>query len=341
MARSDPALRSVPSNAILTPPTVVTGTASVVSAFGATLNGTADPNGVSTSGHFEYGLTTGYGMTTSVQDLGSGNGAVAIGGGVLTGLSCNTLYHFRAVAANVVGTTNGADATFTTSTCPLPTVETGAATAIGFTSATLTGAANPNGAATDANFQYGLTTAYGSVTPVQVMGSGLVTGLIGGGGITGLACNTEYHFRARATNVSGTGAGADKAFTTPPCSSRAFKGFVYALDDRTIPFTNLVYAFGVTTAGVLTQIPGFPVETGAGLDPAPAGIALVFAEDRVRRRQRPLVRDQHRGWHAQRVQREPDDRSLDDSPVQSDYAGKRLLGRRRRPPERLASGRRR
>jgi hypothetical protein len=42
---------------------------------------------------------------------------VAIGNGGLTGLACQTLYHFRAVAANSGGTTNGSDATFTTAAC--------------------------------------------------------------------------------------------------------------------------------------------------------------------------------------------------------------------------------
>src|SRR5439155_602899 len=99
------------------PPTVVTGAASGIGAFGATLNGTANPNGTSTNANFEYGLTTGYGSTTSSQPLGSGNVAVAIGGGAITGLACNTPYHFRAVATNTGGTTNGSDATFTTGAC--------------------------------------------------------------------------------------------------------------------------------------------------------------------------------------------------------------------------------
>ena len=37
-----------------------------------------------------------------------------IGGGAISGLACNTVYHFRAVATNGTGTTAGADATFTT-----------------------------------------------------------------------------------------------------------------------------------------------------------------------------------------------------------------------------------
>ena len=41
--------------------------------------------------------------------------SVAIGNGAIVGLACNTLYRFRAVATNAVGTAIGSDATFTTS----------------------------------------------------------------------------------------------------------------------------------------------------------------------------------------------------------------------------------
>src|SRR5439155_17779504 len=94
-------------------PALVIGAASAIGAFGATLNGTANPNGSSTNAKFEYGLTTGYGSTTSSQPLGSGNVAVAIGGGAITGLACNTPYHFRAEDGRAWGTENGSDATFT------------------------------------------------------------------------------------------------------------------------------------------------------------------------------------------------------------------------------------
>jgi hypothetical protein len=98
-------------------PAVVTGVASAITATGATLNGTANPNETATTGHFQYGQTTGYGSTTPDQALGSGTNAVAIGGAGISGLTCNTLYHFRAVATNPGGTTPGLDQTFTTSAC--------------------------------------------------------------------------------------------------------------------------------------------------------------------------------------------------------------------------------
>ncbi len=98
-------------------PTVLTGAAGAIGTSGATLNGTGNPNGSATTGHFQYGLTTAYGSTTPNQALGTGSAAVAIGGGNISGLACNTLYHFRATATNPGGAAAGSDQTFTTAAC--------------------------------------------------------------------------------------------------------------------------------------------------------------------------------------------------------------------------------
>jgi hypothetical protein len=99
-------------------PTTVTGAATGITPTGATLGGTANPNGMATTAFFQYGTTVAYGSATPGQSLGAGSSATAIGGGSITGLTCNSPYHFRAVAANSAGTANGSDATFTTSPCP-------------------------------------------------------------------------------------------------------------------------------------------------------------------------------------------------------------------------------
>jgi len=79
----------------------------------ATLNGTVNPNGLATTAHFEYGLTTAYGTSTANQNEGAGTSAVPVQA-VIGNLSPNTIYHFRAVATNSNGTTNGQDKTFKT-----------------------------------------------------------------------------------------------------------------------------------------------------------------------------------------------------------------------------------
>jgi 6-phosphogluconolactonase (cycloisomerase 2 family) len=198
-------------------PTVATGTATGILPRAVTLNGTANPNGSYATGHFQYGLTTSYGSMTSPQALGFGSGAVPIGGGGVTGLVCGSLYHFRATALNTVGASYGPDGTFMTAPCPSPATVTGSASAIALTSATLNGVANPNGTSTTAYFQYGVTTGYGSSTPVQSLGSGLADVAIGGGSLTGLRCGTVYHFRAVAVSTAGTTTGLDATFATLPC----------------------------------------------------------------------------------------------------------------------------
>jgi hypothetical protein len=203
------------------PPTTLTGTATGITTSAATLAGTANPNSNTTLAAFQYGTTAAYGSATTVQLLGSGSSPVSIGAGSISGLACSTTYHFRAIAANAGGVTTGADQPFTTVACPAPTVTTGAATAVGRTTATLNATANPLGVVTTAHFDYGLTTSYGSSTPAQALGAGSVDVSISGGAIGGLRCNTLYHFRAVATSVNGTTNGADATLVTVGCSPSA------------------------------------------------------------------------------------------------------------------------
>ena len=163
------------------PPIVVTGIASEITDTTATLNGTVNPSGSETTYQFEYGLTVSYGSTTPITSAGSGFTAVPVSA-ALTGLSPGTLYHFRVTATNGGGTANGADATFTTfavpptpTPTPTPIVVTAAASNIGDTTATLNGTVNPSGSATTYQFQYGLTTSYGSTTSITSAGERVYT----------------------------------------------------------------------------------------------------------------------------------------------------------------------
>ncbi len=97
-------------------PAVTTGAATALSASGATLQGSVNPNGATTTARFEYGLTTAYGITAPVT-LTPDNGTAAQSvSAVVNGLSPGTLYHFRLAADNPGGPGTGADATFTTLT---------------------------------------------------------------------------------------------------------------------------------------------------------------------------------------------------------------------------------
>ena len=105
----------------------------------------------------------------------------------------------------------------TISATPLPVVVTGVASEIGDTTATLNGTVNPSGSETTYQFEYGLTTSYGSTTTITSAGSGF-TAVPVSAALTGLIPGTLYHFRLTATNSGGTANGADATFTAVPDS---------------------------------------------------------------------------------------------------------------------------
>jgi|GEM_PF-1164116 len=97
-------------------PSATTGVASAMTSGGATLNGIVNGNGTDATTSFDYGTSTAYNLTAS------GATAPAVGGNTailatVSGLTCNTVYHFRINGVNGGGTTNGSDATFTTAAC--------------------------------------------------------------------------------------------------------------------------------------------------------------------------------------------------------------------------------
>jgi hypothetical protein len=99
------------------PPTVSGVEAREITDTTAVLGGRVDPNHSQTTYHFEYGTDTSYGNTTPVDSAGSGARSVAVSKAI-TGLQPNTAYHFRLVASNPAGETEGTDHTFTTDADP-------------------------------------------------------------------------------------------------------------------------------------------------------------------------------------------------------------------------------
>jgi plastocyanin len=193
------------------PPVVTTDPASFIASFSARLNALLDPHGLATSVHFQYGTTPSYGLTTAPQSR-TGNTFQAVGANV-SGLTANTLYHFRVVASNAAATTVGSDRTFTTLTATgAPVVITNAASNVTTASATLNGSLDPHGLTTTVFFQYGTTTSYGSATPMQSQTGNTYRSITAN--INGLTTHTTYHFRMVATNAGGTRMGSDRTFTT-------------------------------------------------------------------------------------------------------------------------------
>ncbi|HEV2856907.1 MAG TPA: hypothetical protein VGW80_00710 [Solirubrobacterales bacterium] len=98
------------------PPAVTTGAAVDVGTSAVTLLGTVNPFGQQTTYYFEYGPTDSYGERRPADHgdvAGHGREPLPVHG-YLTGLEPGTTYHYRVVAENPSGVTEGADRTFTT-----------------------------------------------------------------------------------------------------------------------------------------------------------------------------------------------------------------------------------
>jgi phosphodiesterase/alkaline phosphatase D-like protein len=196
-------------------PLVATGKASSITTTSATLNATVNPASRRTSYLFQYGLTTGYGLTTSTRSAGSGSKTVSV---KLTasGLIPGTVYHYRVVAYNSIGTSYGQDRAFTSSGHPPPGALTGATLKVGHEFAVLTGTVVPNGQATSWLFQYGpaandytASSNGGTVAANSLASTVAVT-------ISPLPTGTTFHYRLVALHGNAYQVGQDESFTTLP-----------------------------------------------------------------------------------------------------------------------------
>ncbi|MBK5218688.1 MAG: thrombospondin type 3 repeat-containing protein [Thermoleophilia bacterium] len=164
-----------------------------------------------------------------------------------------------------------------------PDVETGDATAVKATTATIEGTVNPEGAATSYYFEYGPTTSYGTKIPVspKAVGAGFVTVPVSQV-LTGLIQGTTYHYRLVATNAAGTEAGFDQTFLTlkaPKATTLAATGIgqkTATVNGTVNPeglATSYYFEYGPTTS-YGTKIPVSPKEVGAGTSGVAVGESL-------------------------------------------------------------------
>lgn len=116
---SFPALRSprilnpLSFSPALTAPTVTTNAASAIGSTSATGNGSVDSDGGAAITERGFVWSTSVNPTTADSKV-TVAGTTGSYSGSMTSLVASTFYHYRAYAVNSVGTSYGADTTFTT-----------------------------------------------------------------------------------------------------------------------------------------------------------------------------------------------------------------------------------
>lgn len=250
-------------------PQIIPSGASSLSATGATLNASVNPNGSPTTVSVEYGLTPSYGNLTQGTSVGGGSIATNVAQAVV-GLIGGQVYHYTIIASNSAGISYSPDLTFVTT--DEPEALTLPATAIGATTAVLSAAVRPNTLDTWAWFQYGQTTNYQAVTPAQEVGAG--TNLVPLGiTVTNLTRVTSYHYRVVATNSYATSLGADFTLITTndvialaPSNIGMTNATLNGLVNPNGLPTSAVFEYGLTTNyGIIT--PAFNLSGDTNLLP--------------------------------------------------------------------------
>ena len=124
----------------VTPASARTGRARARDRHTAVATALLAARGQGVSWWFEFGTTTAYGSETAAGGPVAGNGTKTVATAV-SGLTPATTYHFRVVATNASGTTNGADQC-TTSVCESGAVAEVMSRAAGPTRVVISGSRN-------------------------------------------------------------------------------------------------------------------------------------------------------------------------------------------------------
>jgi hypothetical protein len=197
------------------------------------LKGSVTPVGVAVEEcFFEYGLTSAYGAIAPCEDpsageLGSGTEPIAVHADV-SGLSSETLFHYRLVAKNENGVERGADRQAKTPS--KPAIASAWASQVDTTTATVEAKINPENSPTSYVVQWGETASYGNETTSQPVGGDDELHLVTAD-LEGLSPGTTYHYRFVAVNALGTAEGSDATLITyrtsePPetdCPNQSFR----------------------------------------------------------------------------------------------------------------------
>ncbi len=153
----------------------------------------------------------------------------------LSGLSANTLYHFKVESKDAAGNlSSSGDFMFTTLVTPditAPIISLVASSSISNTGATITWTTDENASS---KVMYGATASYGSETALDsnmVMSHSAV--------LVGLTANTTYHYQVRSVDAAGNVAlSADYMFTT-------------SNNDVTAPIISNISASSISSSGAI------------------------------------------------------------------------------------------
>lgn len=136
----------------------------------------------------------------------------------LSELEPGTTYHYRIVATNGTGTTEGEDATFRTAAPQPPAVESESAVQVAQTTATIVARVNPNGLQTSYALEVGTEVEENGIRRIAYtptfgeVGEGAETLTLP---LSGLLPGATYHYRVVVTNEDGkAGEETDQTFTT-------------------------------------------------------------------------------------------------------------------------------
>jgi hypothetical protein len=209
-------------------PTVDEESASAVSQTTATIEAEINPHRFDTTYHFEYGESKAYGTSIPIpdEDIGSGSIDQRVSAEI-PGLRSGVTYHYRVVATNSQGVTDGFDKSL--STVPPAEISAVSASNVSSESATLNATIDPLGRDTTYQFEYGTSSAYGRVAPAALVDIGAGTSAVEVSQAIPVQPNTPYHFRVIAKNGLGTASSSDHVFVYDTAAESLPDGRAYEM----------------------------------------------------------------------------------------------------------------